>query len=54
MKNYYSHIGIAAFSECSNMTNVTIGNGVTSIGESAFISCHGLTSITIPEGVTTI
>ena len=28
------------------MTNVTIGNGVTSIGGEAFRGCAGLTSIT--------
>ena len=43
-----------AFSGCRGLTNVTIGNGVTSIGDSAFRGCSGLTSITIPDSVTSI
>ena len=43
-----------AFSGCRGLTNVTIGNGVTSIGDSAFSGCRGLTSITIPNSVTSI
>ena len=43
-----------AFYNCSGLTSVTIGNGVTSIGERAFESCTGLTSITIPDSVTSI
>lgn len=37
-----------------NITNVTIGNNVTSIGTSAFRDAVGLKSITIPEKVTNI
>ena len=43
-----------AFYNCSSLTSVTIGSGVTSIGNSAFNNCSSLTSITIPEGVTSI
>ena len=43
-----------AFYNCSGLTSVTIGNGVTTIGSSAFRGCSGLTSITIPDSVTTI
>ena len=43
-----------AFSNCSRLTNVTIGNGVTSIGDSAFKGCTGLTSVTIGNSVTSI
>ena len=43
-----------AFYNCSGLTSVTIGNGVTSIGSSAFRGCSGLTSITIPDSVTSI
>ncbi len=46
IKNY-------AFSGCSNLTSVTIGNGVTSIGKQAFYNCN-LTSVTIPNKVTSI
>lgn len=41
-------------SQCSNLKNVVIGNGVSSIGEGAFAHCYNLTSITIPEGVASI
>ncbi len=37
-----------AFYNCSCLTNITIGNGVTKIESSAFSGCSGLTSITIP------
>ena len=47
-------IGNRAFSGCSSLTSVTIGNGVTSIGEDAFRGCRSLTSITIPDSVTSI
>ena len=43
-----------AFYNCSGLTSITIGNGVTSIGRYAFRGCTGLTSITIPDGVTSI
>ncbi len=47
-------IGDYAFSSCSNLTSVTIGNSVTSIGDCAFMFCSSLTSITIPNSVTSI
>ena len=47
-------IGIYAFSDCSSLESVTIGNNVTSIGTFAFASCSSLTSITIPDSVTSI
>ena len=47
-------IGDYAFSDCTSLTSVTIGNGVTSIGDSAFQYCTSLTSIEIPDSVTSI
>ena len=47
-------IGDYAFSSCSGLTSITIGNSVTSIGYEAFFCCSGLTSITIPNSVTSI
>ena len=47
-------IGFQAFFECSELTGITIGNGITSIGEYAFTYCTGLTSVTIPDSVTDI
>lgn len=42
------------FRNQSTLTEVTIGNSVTSIGVSAFEGCSSLTSITIPNSVTSI
>jgi len=47
-------IGNNAFSDCSDLTSVTIPNSVMRIGDSAFSDCIGLTSVTIPSGVTYI
>ena len=47
-------IGSSAFRDCTGLTSVAIGNGVTSIGSSAFRDCIGLTSVTIPDSVTSI
>ena len=47
-------INYGAFSNCSNLTSITIGDGVTSIGERAFDGCSSLTSVTIPDSVTSI
>ncbi|MEE1003139.1 MAG: leucine-rich repeat domain-containing protein [Acutalibacteraceae bacterium] len=47
-------IGDRAFSNCTALKSVTIGNGVTSIGDRAFERCTSLTSITIPDSVTSI
>ena len=47
-------IGDGAFEGFSNLTSLTIFDGVTSIGEEAFRGCKGLTSITIPNSVTSI
>lgn len=46
-------IGIEVFCDCSNLTSVTIPDGVTSIEYRAFANC-GLTSVTIPNNVTDI
>ena len=43
-----------AFYNCSMLTSVTVGNGVTSIGNYAFYNCSGLTSVTIGNSVTSI
>jgi len=52
----HSVISIAnyAFSQCTGLTNVTIGNSVTSIGGSAFSLCTSLTSVTLGNNVANI
>ena len=47
-------IGNYAFSHCSGLTSVAIGNSVKSIGSSAFSGCSGLTTVTIPNSVRSI
>ena len=40
-----------AFANRSDVTSVTIPNGVTYISENSFLNCAGLTSITLPNSV---
>ena len=49
-----TEISDRAFYGCSNLTSVTIPEGVTSIGTRTFDNCSSLTSITIPDSVTSI
>ena len=47
-------IGQNVFSNCYEVTSVTIPEGVARIGQDAFKRCHGLTSVMLPESVTNI
>lgn len=47
-------IGNSAFSNCTNLATVELGDGVTSIGTSAFLKCKQLSSIAIGSGVPSI
>ena len=47
-------IAWGAFSDCTDLTSITIPNGVTGISRDAFSGCSSLTSITIPNSVTSI
>ena len=47
-------IGAEAFLGCTNLTSLTIPQGVTLIREGAFYKCERMKPVTIPEGVTQI
>jgi len=47
-------IADSAFSNCSDLTSITLPDSVTSIGSYAFYSCHSLESMKIPNSVTSI
>ena len=49
-----TQIGSYAFSSCTELTSVTIPDGVTSIGNSTFSDCTSLETVTIPNSVTHI
>jgi hypothetical protein len=40
-----------AFSGCTGLTNVTLGNGIANIGDYAFLYCTGLRSLNILDNV---
>lgn len=42
------------FSNCPNLTGITLPNAVTVIGKAAFYACKNLTSITLPSNLVTI
>ena len=47
-------IGVQAFSNCDNLTSVTLPNTLSHIGDSAFSNCKKLRQITIPATVISI
>lgn len=47
-------IGFCAFADCSDLTSVTIPEGVTRIVDQAFWDCPNLASINVPSSVTSI
>ena len=47
-------IGSYAFSNCENLTSVTLGENITSIGVMAFVNCSALTTISISNNVISI
>jgi hypothetical protein len=54
MPHNVTRIAEYAFSPCTSLTNVTIGNSVTSIGGSAFSLCTSLTSVTLGNSLANI
>ena len=49
-----TQIGYDAFNDCTELTSITIPDGVTCIGNSAFSYCTSLETVTIPNSVTHI
>lgn len=47
-------IGASAFLNCSDMTSVTIPEGVTTIGSAAFENCSDLVSVYIPSTLSSV
>ena len=44
----------SAFQNCTGITSISLGSGLTEIGSNAFEGCTGITSVTIPDAVTTL
>ena len=49
-----SSIGVAAFSDCEDLSEMLIPEGVVDIGAAAFHDCIGLTAVTIPSTLVSI
>jgi uncharacterized repeat protein (TIGR02543 family) len=47
-------IGNSVFYNCTDLTSITLPDGLTSLGESVFENCTDLTSITLPDGLTSL
>lgn len=47
-------IGLGAFYNCTNLANVSLGQGLTAISGELFAGCSSLVEITIPNGVLTL
>ena len=53
LTNYITSVGDYAFCHCTNLTNITINQGVT-FGKGEFYGCTSLVGVNIPQGITTI
>ena len=51
---YTVEVGPVAFRLCSNLTSITIEEGVTKIDDYAFVGCSSVAKITLPSTLTTI
>ena len=51
---YTVEVGPVAFRLCSNLTSITIEEGVTKIDDYAFVGCSSVAKITLPKTLTTI
>ncbi len=52
--DFVTHIGRAAFENCTELVSVVIPDSVKTIGDSAFEGCAKLKSVTLPVGLTEI
>lgn len=52
--HFVTSIADSGFNDCTELTSVTISEGVTSIGRGAFYYCTGLTSVTLPASISSI
>ncbi|MFI3239649.1 MAG: leucine-rich repeat domain-containing protein [Bacteroidales bacterium] len=50
----YSYMSNGVFYKCTNLTSVTLPDGLTEIGGCAFYECSSLKSIDLPDGLTEI
>ena len=49
-----TYLGTCAFTNCTNLTSVSLPTGLQELGASVFKDCSKLTSVTIPSGVTSV
>ncbi len=49
-----THLGKRSFSNCRQLTEVSLPKSLRSIGDSAFEECSALTSVSIPHGITAL
>ena len=49
-----TYVGTCAFTDCAELTSVSLPAGLQTMGASVFKDCTSLTSVTIPDGVTFI
>lgn len=47
-------IGVRMFRDCVKLTNLTLGNTVTTIGEYAFMGCNSLERVVLPSSLTNV
>ena len=49
-----TYLGTCAFTNCTNLTSVSLPTGLQELGADVFRGCSKLTSVTIPRGVTSV
>ena len=54
MNKGVTYLGTCAFTNCTNLTSVSLPTGLQELGADVFMGCSKLTSVTIPGSVTSI